>query len=101
MVFKVISMVGKGSGVYSLLREYHPLVDMHDLLCPSVNQLILLHKLTVMIDKVLDSIILRLVNNLLLRNHHLSLLQGTSIFLRQIFILQNELVISHTLSGLP
>ena len=81
MVFKVISMVGKGSVVYSLLREHHPLVDMHDLLCPSVNQLILLHELAAMIDKVLDSIILMLVNNLLLCNHHLSLLQGTIVFL--------------------
>ena len=62
---------------------------MHDLLCPSVNQLVLLHELTAMVDKVLNNIILMLVlwrlhmdNNLMLCEHHLSLLQGMSLFLR-------------------
>jgi len=82
VVFKFIFVVRVRSKVDSILREDHPMVDKHVLLCPSVNQLILLHKLTVMLDKVLNSIILMLVNNLLLCNHHLSLLQGTSIFLR-------------------
>ena len=82
MVFKFIPVVRVRSNVDSILREYHPLVDMHDLLCPSVNQLILLHELAAMIDKVLDNIILMLVNNLMLCNHHLSLLQGMSLFLR-------------------
>jgi hypothetical protein len=82
MIFKIISMVRVRSNVHSILREDHPLVDMHDLLCPSLNQLILLHGLAAMIGKVLGSIILRMINNLPLCNHHLNLLQGISLFLR-------------------
>jgi hypothetical protein len=38
--------------------------------------------LAAMIDKVLDNIILMLVDNLLMCNHQLGLLQGLSLFLR-------------------
>ena len=88
MIFKVISMIEKGSGVHGILREDHPLVDMHDFLCSSVNQLVLLHELTAMVDKALVIVTLMLVLwrlhmniSLMLCERRLCLLQGMSLFL--------------------